>query len=76
MGHNNWNSLPDDLKSATNVSSFKLYIKEYFFKKLGDIKADIYSYINRSENKLCTFLEFIQNRISIVSPFSLFLFLL
>ena len=44
MGPNTWNSLPDNLKSATSVNSFKHYIKEYFLKKLGNIEADIYSY--------------------------------
>ena len=41
MGPNTWNSLPDNLKSATSVNSFKHYIKEYFLKKLGDVEADI-----------------------------------
>ena len=44
VGSNTWNSLPNNLKSATSVSSFKHYIKEYFLKKLGNIEADIYSY--------------------------------
>ena len=30
VGSNTWNSLPNNLKSATSVSSFKHYIKEYF----------------------------------------------
>ena len=41
---NTWNSLPDNLKSATSVNSFRDYTKEYFLKKLGDVEADIYSY--------------------------------
>ena len=44
VGPNTWNSLSNNLKSATNVNSFKPYIKEYFLKKLGNIEADIYSY--------------------------------
>ena len=39
-----WNSLPDNLKSAASVHSFKHNIKTYFFKKLGHVEADIYSY--------------------------------
>ena len=39
-----WNSLPDNLKSATSVNSFKHYMKEYFLKKLGNVEADIDSY--------------------------------
>ena len=41
---NTWNSLPNNLKSATSVNSFKHYIKEYLLKKLGNVEADIYSY--------------------------------
>ena len=44
VGPNTWNSLPDNLKSATSVNSFKHYIKEYFLKKLGNVELDIYSY--------------------------------
>ena len=44
VGPNTWNSLPDNLKSATSVNSFKHYIKEYFLKTLGSTEADIYSY--------------------------------
>ena len=44
VGPNTWNSLPDNLKSATSVNSFKHYSKEYFLKKLDNIEADIYSY--------------------------------
>ena len=43
-GPNTWNTLSDNLKSATTVNSFKHYIKEYFLKKLRNIAADIYSY--------------------------------
>ena len=32
MVPNTWNSLPNDLKSATSVNSFNHYIEEYFFK--------------------------------------------
>ena len=32
MGPNTWNSLPNDLKSATSVNSFNHYIEEYFLK--------------------------------------------
>ena len=41
---NTWNSLPNNLKSATSVNSFKHYIKEYLLKKLDNVEADIYSY--------------------------------
>ena len=41
---NTWNSLPDNLKSATVDNSFKHYIKECFLKKLGNVEVDIYSY--------------------------------
>ena len=44
MGPNTCNSLPDNLKSATSVNSFKHYIKKYFLKKLGNVEANIYSY--------------------------------
>ena len=44
IGPNTCNSLPDNLKSATSVNSFKHYIKKYFQKKLGNIEANIYSY--------------------------------
>ena len=44
VGLKTWNSLPDNLKSATSVNSFKHYIKEYFLKKLVNVEADIYSY--------------------------------
>ena len=43
-GPNTWNSLPDNLKSATSVNSRKHLIKEYFLKKLDNVEADIYSY--------------------------------
>ena len=73
MGHNTWNSLPDNLKSAINVNSLKHYIKEYFHKKLDNAEAGIYSY-NQIDSKatFATVLEFMQNWISIVLPFSLF----
>ena len=32
MGPNTWNTLADNLKSATSVNSFKHYIGEYFLK--------------------------------------------
>ena len=32
VGPNTWNSLTNNLKSATSVNSFKHYIKEYFLK--------------------------------------------
>ena len=43
-GTNTWTSLPDNWKSATIVSYFKHYIKEYFLKKLGNVEAIIYIY--------------------------------
>lgn len=45
VGPNTWNTLPNNLKSATSINSFKHYIKKYFHKKLDNIEADIYSYI-------------------------------
>ena len=73
VGPNTWDSLPDNLKSATSVNSFKHYIKEYFLKKLGNVESDIYRYTkNIRELSSLTFLvtpkpiEFMQNRISIV----------
>ena len=45
MQPNTWNSLPDNLKSATSVNSFKYYINKRFLKKLGNLKVEIYSYI-------------------------------
>ena len=44
VGPNIWNSLPDNLKSATSVNSFEHYIDEYFLKNLCNIEEDIYSY--------------------------------
>ena len=44
VGPNTWDSIPDNLKSATSVNSFKHYIKEYFLKKLENVETDIYSY--------------------------------
>ena len=43
MVPNTWNSLYNTLKSSVN--SFKHYLKEYFLKKLGNVDANIYSYI-------------------------------
>ena len=42
VGPNTWNSLPNNLKSATSVNSFKHYIKAYFLKKLANFESDIY----------------------------------
>ena len=54
------------MKSASSVNSFKHYIKEYFLKKLGNVEADIYSYTQvDTKMNFATFLEFMQNRISI-----------
>ena len=52
IGPNTCNSLPDNLKSATSVNSFKHYIKKYFQKKLGNIEANIYSYtsVDKKQN--------------------------
>ena len=41
---NTWNSVPNNLKSATSVNSFKHYIKEHSLQNLGNVEADIYSY--------------------------------
>ena len=41
---NTWNSVPNNLKSATSVNSFKHYIKEHFLQNLGNVEADIDSY--------------------------------
>ena len=43
VGPNTWNGLPNNFKSATNINSFKHYIKEYFLRKLGNDEADISS---------------------------------
>ena len=40
---NTWSSHPGNLKSATDVNSFKHYIKEYLLNILGNIEADIHS---------------------------------
>ena len=56
---NTWNSLPDNLKSATSVNSFKHYIKEYFLKKLGNVEADIYSCT--CKNRFCNFFRILSN---------------
>ena len=45
VGPNTWNSLLDNLQSATSVNSFKHYIQEYFLKKVSNAEADIYSHI-------------------------------
>ena len=63
VGTNTLNNLPDNLKSATNVNSSKHY--KYFLKMLGKQNND-------PKTKFGTFLEFMQNGISIVLPFSLF----
>ena len=39
-----WNKLPSNLKTVTSVNCFKHDIKKYFFKKLSETEADIYSY--------------------------------
>ena len=39
-----WIKLPNNLKIATRINCFKHDIKKYFLKKLGETKADIYSY--------------------------------
>ena len=39
-----WKSLPNNLKSAVSVNSFKHNIKKYFLKKLGNVEADNYGY--------------------------------
>ena len=67
VGPNTWNSLSDHLKSITSVSSFKHYVKEYLLKKSGNVEADIYSY--PQVDTKTKFLEFMQNRISIVFSF-------
>ena len=73
VGPNTQNSIPNNLKSATSVNSFKDYNKEYFLKKLGSVEVDIYSYTQIDPKTMfATFLEFMQNRMSIVLPFSLF----
>ena len=66
VGPNTWTSLPDNLKSATSVNSFKHYIKEYFLKKL---KQTFIVAPKSIRNKVCNFLEFMQNMISIVFTF-------
>ena len=71
MGPNTWKSPLNNLKSATSVSSFKHYVKEYFLKKLSNVEADFYIKIG-PKTKFATFLEFMENRKIIVLSFSLF----
>ena len=40
VGPSTWNKLPNNLKTATSVNSFKHAIKKYFLKKLGETEAD------------------------------------
>ena len=44
VGPSTWNKLANDLKTSTSVNCFKHDIKKYFFKKLSETEADIYSY--------------------------------
>ena len=44
VGPTTWIKLPNNLKTATRINCFKHDIKKYFLKKLGEVKADIYSY--------------------------------
>ena len=39
-----WNKLPNNLKTVTSINGFKHNMKKYFFKKLSETEADIYSY--------------------------------
>ena len=36
-----WNKLPNNLKTATSINSFKHNIKKYFLKKLSETEPDI-----------------------------------
>ena len=38
------NELPNNLKATISIKCFKYNIKKYFLKKLGETKANIYSY--------------------------------
>ena len=44
VGPRIWNKLPNNLKTATNVTCFKHDIKKYFLQNLSETEADIYSY--------------------------------
>ena len=44
VGPKTLSSLPNNLKSAISVSSFKHYIKDYFLKNIRNFEADIYNY--------------------------------
>ena len=43
VGPSTSNKLPNNLKTATSINSFKYNIKKYFLKKLSETEADIYS---------------------------------
>ena len=44
LGPKIWNSLPSELKSATNINSFKHKIKDQFFKNLQSLNDSPYIY--------------------------------
>ena len=44
VGPSTWHKLPNNLKTATSVNSFKYNIKKYFLRQLSETEADIYSY--------------------------------
>ena len=72
VGLNTWNSLLDNLQSATSINSFKHNIQEYFLKKVSNAEADIYSHtLGDTKTKFATFLEFMHIRMGTV--FYLFL---
>ena len=43
VGPSAWNKLCNNLKTTTSVNCFKHDIKKYFYKKLSETEADIYS---------------------------------
>ena len=43
VGPSTWKTLPNNLKTATNVNCFTQDIKKYFLKKLSETEADIYN---------------------------------
>ena len=42
-----WNSLPTDLKLANSLNNFKHKLEDHFFKKLRNMKQDIFAYYCR-----------------------------
>ena len=43
VGPSTWNELPNNRKTTISVNCFKNDIKEFFFSKLSETKAHIYT---------------------------------